>query len=118
MAASDATLDHGKGHPRACGTFPRVLSRYVKGSILTLDDAVSRMTIRPADRLGLSDKGRLTPGADGDLVIFDPETIADRASFASPLTPPAGISRVYVGGKLALQDGIILDRCAGRSVRG
>ena len=118
MVASDATLDRGMGHPRACGTFPRVLSRYVKSGILSLDDAVRRMTVMPADQLGLSQKGRLSPGADADVVIFAPERIIDRATFSDPLTPPDGIEWVLIGGRPVLRDGIILDRRAGKSVRG
>lgn len=118
MVASDATLDRGMGHPRACGTFPRLLSRYVRSGILTLDDAVRRMTVLPADQLGLSRKGRLSEGADADVVLFDPEKLIDRATFSEPLTPPAGISWVLVGGKPVLRDGTILDRRAGKSVRG
>ena len=118
MVASDATLDRGMGHPRACGTFPRVLSRYVRSGVLTLDDAVRRMTCLPADQLGLTQKGRLSAGADADVVIFDPEKLIDRATFADPLIPPAGIELVFVGGKPVLRDGVILDRRAGKSVRG
>lgn len=118
MVASDATLDRGMGHPRACGTFPRVLSRYVRSGVLTLDDAIRRMTILPAAQLGLTQKGRLSAGADADVVIFDPEKLIDRATFEAPLTPPAGIDLVFVGGKPVLRDGVILDRRAGRSVRG
>lgn len=117
MVASDATLDRGKGHPRACGTFPRVLGQYVKNGTLTLDDAIRRMTALPARQLGLSAKGTLRVGADADVLIFDPETIADRTTFAQPLTPPAGIEWVLLGGKPVLRDGLILDRRAGRSVR-
>ena len=118
MVASDATLDRGMGHPRACGTFPRVLSRYVRSGVLTMDDAIRRMTILPAAQLGLTQKGRLSVGADADVVIFDPEKLIDRATFADPLIPPAGIELVFVGGKPVLRDGVILDRRAGRSVRG
>ena len=117
MVASDATLDRGQGHPRACGTFPRVLSHYVKNGVLTLDDTIRRMTVMPADQLGFAHKGRLSVGADADVVIFDPAQIADRATFADPLTPPLGIERVIVGGKTALVNGEIQDRRAGRSVR-
>ena len=118
MVASDATLDRGKGHPRACGTFPRVLSRYLENGVLTLDEAVRRMTILPAVQLGLTQKGRLSVDADADVVIFDPERITDRATFDEPLTPPAGIEWVFISGKPVLRDGMILDRRAGRSVRG
>ena len=118
MVASDATLDRGRGHPRACGTFPRVLGQYVKNGVLTLDDAIRRMTVLPARQLGLSTKGNLSVGADADVLIFDPVTVNDRATFADPLTPPAGISWVLLGGKPVLRDGLILDRRAGKSVRG
>ena len=106
------------GHPRAAGTFPRVLGQYVRNGVLTLDDAIRRMTVLPARQLGLKAKGHLSAGADADVLIFDPETVNDRAAFAEPLTPPAGIEWVLLGGKPVLRDGLILDRRAGRSVRG
>ena len=76
------------------------------------------MTVLPAAQLGLGNKGRLSEGADADVVIFDPEQICDRATFTDPLTPPAGIGRVLIGGKPVLRDGEILDRRAGKAVRG
>ena len=118
MIGSDGTLNRGRGHPRACGTFPRVLSRYVRNGVLTLDDAVRRITAMPAAQLGLGNKGHLGIGADADVVIFDPEKIEDLATFEVPLAPPAGIDRVIVNGKTALLDGNIIHRRAGRSVRG
>ncbi len=117
MVASDATLHRGQGHPRACGTFPRVLSRYVKNGTLTLEDAIRRMTVLPARQMGFKTKGSLREGMDADVLIFDPETVADRASFAAPLTPPEGIEWVFVNGRPALEKGVILERRAGRSVR-
>ena len=118
MIGSDATLSRGRGHPRACGTFPRVLSRYVKAGVLTLDDAIRRMTAMPAAQLKLKSKGHLGVGADADVVIFDPERIVDRATFEDPLAAPEGIDRVIVNGKIVLENGTISDRRAGRSVRG
>ena len=118
MIGSDATLNRGRGHPRACGTFPRVLSRYVKAGVLTLDDAIRRMTAMPAAQLGLRNKGHLGTGADADIVIFDPDRIGDNATFDEPLTPPSGIDAVIVNGKIVLRDGKIIDRSAGRAVRG
>ena len=76
------------------------------------------MTVLPAAQLGLTQKGRLSVGADADVVVFDPEQLIDRATFADPLVPPAGIELVFVGGKPVLRDGVILDRRAGKAVRG
>ena len=118
MIGSDATLDHGRGHPRACGTFPRLLSRYVESGVLSLDDAIRRMTAMPAAQLGLKNKGQLASGADADLVIFDPAVIRDRSTFREPLKTPSGIDWVFVNGKPALENGNILDRRAGKAVRG
>ncbi len=84
MLASDGLMDAGQGHPRAAGTFPRFIDRYVKTGKLTLFRAVEKMTAMPAGRLGLTSKGHLGVGADADIVLFDPETIKDNATFHSP----------------------------------
>ena len=114
---SDATLSRGQGHPRAAGTFARFLGKYVRTGTVGLYDAISRMTAEPAARLGLRNKGHLAVGADADLVIFDPETIDDRATFREPLLPPVGIDCVIVNGVIAARDGAVLRADAGRSVR-
>lgn len=117
MVGSDGTLSQGQGHPRAAGAFPRLLGRYVRSGKLSLYDAVARMTALPAQQLGLSRKGRLCPGADADVVIFDPQTIEDRATFADPLLPPVGIACVIVNGVVAMEEGKIVCASAGRAVR-
>ena len=117
MIGSDGTLSAGQGHPRAAGAFPRVLGRYVRAGKLTLDDAIARMTSMPAKHLGLDRKGTLRVGADADVVIFDPETILDCATFADPLVSPVGIDYVLIGGEPALDHGKIVCANAGRAVR-
>lgn len=117
MLGSDGTLSSGQGHPRAAGAFPRLIARYAKKGVISLYEAVNKMTAMPANHLGLSRKGRLNVGADADVVIFDPETIEDRATFAEPLLAPKGIDYVIVNGKIAARDGSIVCRNAGKSVR-
>ena len=118
MLGSDGILNNGQGHPRAAGSFPRFLAEFARKGVLPLYDAVNKMTAMPADRLGLSNKGRLNVGADADVTIFDPETVCDGATFAEPILPPVGISHVFVGGKLAAKDCNILEANCGSAVRG
>ena len=117
LIGSDGTLSAGQGHPRAAGAFPRVLGRYVRAGKLTMDDAIARMTALPAGQLGLERKGTLRVGADADVVIFDPETILDRATFEDPLVSPVGIDYVLIGGEIALDHGTVTRADAGRAVR-
>src|SRR5262249_14281965 len=87
-------------------TFPRVLGRYVREEHwLTLPEAVRKMTSAPANRLKLTDRGRIGPGAIADLVLFNPRTVSDRSTFANPLEPPAGIEKVFVRGELVWDAG-------------
>ena len=117
MLGSDGITDNGRGHPRCAGTFPRFLSEFAKKGHLSLYEAVKKMTIMPALRLNLHQKGHLGIGADGDVTIFDYETIRDRATFADPALPPEGIAYVFVGGEMALKDGKVLKDTCGKSVR-
>ncbi|HEX4971216.1 MAG TPA: amidohydrolase family protein, partial [Steroidobacteraceae bacterium] len=97
MVASDGGID--SQHPRGAGTFPRVLGRFVREKHwLTLPDAVRKMTSLPAQRMGLPDRGSLRKGTFADLVLFDPETIIDRATFDKPLELPIGVKAVFVNG--------------------
>ena len=117
MPASDGLLDQGRGHPRAAGTFPRYLRRHVLDAGMDLCEGIRKITADPARRLGLAQKGALHPGADADVVIFDPASICDRATFEQPVLPPEGIRFVLVGGEIAVQDGHIVNADLGRSIR-
>jgi N-acyl-D-amino-acid deacylase len=98
MVASDGGI--ANNHPRGAGTFPRVLGRYVRDAgWLTLPEAIRKMTTMPAARLGLADRGIIRPGAKADLVLFDPATVLDRATFDQPRALPTGIRTVWVNGQ-------------------
>lgn len=115
--AIDGPTRRGSPHPRGAGTMPRVLSRFVRErKALTLADALHKMTARPADRVHLADRGRLTVGKAGDVVVFDAATVRDAATFANPFQYPVGISAVIVNGMVAVRDGQHLAR-AGRALR-
>lgn len=121
MIASDGRLaqpgeDHP--HPRAYGTFPRVLGRYVRERrLLTLEQAVHKMTGMSAARLGLADRGRIAEGMIADLVVFDPATVADRATFEEPHQYPVGIDQVLVSGVAVVAGGRFTDARPGRVLR-
>ena len=108
MIASDGILDHGEGHPRAAGTYARVLGRYVREQhALSLMDALRKMSFMPAQRLKLPNKGRLQIGADADITIFDPDRVVDRATFEKPAQYSEGIPYVLVNGVPAVNNGEI-----------
>ena len=121
MIASDGRLvrpGDGHPHPRWYGTFPRVLARYVRERrVLTLEDAVHKMTGQPAARLRLADRGRIAVGAHADIVVFDAATVADRATFEAPHQYPVGIEQVLVNGVAVVRDGAFTDARAGRVLR-
>jgi N-acyl-D-amino-acid deacylase len=106
-------------HPRGYGNFARVLARYVRDEkVITLEDAVRRMTAHPAAVLGLRDRGRLETGFHADVVVFDPAAIQDHASYVQPHQYATGVSHVIVNGVEALRDGEPTDARPGRFVRG
>jgi N-acyl-D-aspartate/D-glutamate deacylase len=110
--------DRGRPHPRHFGTFPRVLGRYVRDEgILALPEAIRKMTSLSADVLGLRDRGRIRVGAAADLVVFDPATITDRATFEAPHQPPVGIAAVVVNGVPVVLDGEPTGATPGRVLR-
>jgi len=101
MASSDGLLIGDKPSPRGWGTFPRYLGVYSREKgILSLEEAIRQMTSAPARRLGLSDRGLLKEGFKADLVVFDPKTVTDKATYAEPKQPPAGIDSGMVNGKV------------------
>jgi N-acyl-D-aspartate/D-glutamate deacylase len=105
-------------HPRAFGTFPRVLGRYARDTgLLTLTEAVHKMTQAPARRLGLTDRGVIRAGAYADLVAFDPRRVADRATFAAPRQAPDGITLTIVAGQIVSRDGVLTGARPGRVLR-
>ncbi|MFB7831359.1 N-acyl-D-amino-acid deacylase family protein [Streptomyces sp. NPDC056056] len=115
---SDGILQGLKPHPRAYGTFPQYLGRYVRElGVLTLEDCVAHLTSRPAARLGLTDRGLVREGHRADLVLFDPETVGAGATYASPRTLPTGIPHVLIDGVFVMEDGRRTSALAGRSVR-
>jgi N-acyl-D-amino-acid deacylase len=111
-------LGDGHPHPRAYGTFPRVLGVYVRErGVLTLEEAVRRMTTLPAQRMGLADRGRLHPGMAADLVVFNPRTVIDRATFQEPHQYPGGIPFVIVNGVVTVDDEAFMDLRPGHVLR-
>ncbi len=119
--ASDGRLvqpGEGHPHPRWYGTFPRVLGEYVRDKgVLTLEDAVRKMTSLPADHMGMLERGILSRGMIADIVVFDPETVADRSTFEDPHQYPAGIDFVIINGVVAVDNGVFDDARAGRILR-
>lgn len=120
--ASDGRLNalgDGHPHPRAYGTFVRVLDKYVKqDSVLTLAEAIRKMTSLPADRMGLTDRGKIAIGYMADITIFDPNTIREVATFTDPHHYPEGIQYVMVNGQWAIRDANFESGKAGKVLKG
>ncbi|WP_407550181.1 D-aminoacylase [Streptomyces sp. Pv4-95] len=115
---SDGILQGDKPHPRAYGTFPQYLGKYVREEgVLALEECVAHLTSRPAARLRLPDRGLVREGYRADLVLFDPDTVAAESTFEVPRALPTGIPHVLIDGRFVMADGKRTDVLAGRSVR-
>ncbi|MFM9692648.1 N-acyl-D-amino-acid deacylase family protein [Streptomyces europaeiscabiei] len=115
---SDGILRGDKPHPRAYGTFPHYLGRYVRElGVLSLEECVAHLTSRPAARLRLADRGLVREGYRADLVLFDPATVAAGSTYEAPRTLPTGIPYVLVDGRFVIEDGRRTDVLAGRAIR-
>ena len=117
--AEDGPLSKTKAHPRAFGTFPRVLGHYVREQhTMRLEEAVRKMTSLAASRVGLMDRGILRPGAFADLTVFDSRNIRDVATFQDPMHYSVGVKYVFVNGRPVVWNGAITEERPGRALRG
>lgn len=116
--AADGPLAEGVPHPRAYGTYPRVLGRYVREEgLLRWEEAIHKMTGLPASRLGLRERGTVREGAFADLVVLDPAQVIDTATFTQPHRYPEGIRQVLINGRFAVRDGQQTGALPGRVLR-
>ena len=122
MIASDGKIEiigEETPHPRAYGTYPRVLAKYVREEgLLSIEEAIRKMTSLPAQQMGFYERGVLRPGMVADIVVFDPVRIKDMATFEKPHQYAAGIQWVIVNGEIAAHDGKIRDLKSGRVLYG
>jgi N-acyl-D-amino-acid deacylase len=118
MVGTDSVLVGAKPSPRTYGSFPRILGQFVRDeAVLTLEEAVRRMTGAAAARLGLRDRGTLRDGAAADLVVFDPATVRSNATYDEPRRYPDGIDYVVVNGTLVVDEGRHTGATPGRALR-
>jgi N-acyl-D-aspartate/D-glutamate deacylase len=117
--AEDGPLSKSKAHPRAFGTFARVLAKYVRVEhTMSLEEAIRKMTSLAASRVGIMDRGILRPGMMADIAVFDPATIQDVATFNDPMHYSVGVKYVFVNGRPVLLDGKLTTERPGRALRG
>jgi len=117
--ATDGPLAGAKSHPRGWGSYPRILGHYVREEkLLTLENAINKMTGMPAERVKLRDRGFLRTGMYADITIFDPQRVIDRATFEMPNQYPEGVQYVIVNGQISVDAGKRKSTSAGRPLRG
>ena len=117
--AEDGPLSESRSHPRAFGTFARILGKYVRDEkVLRLEEAVRKMTSQPAARVQLQDRGILRPGMAADITVFDPATIRDVSTFEDPMHYSVGVRHVLVNGRAVVSDGTITGERPGKALRG
>jgi len=110
--------EKGKTHPRSVGSFPRVIGHYARDKgVMSMEEAIRKCTSLPAARLGLKDRGVLAPGYWADLIVFDPDTIIDRATYDNPWQYPEGIEAVYVNGTAVIFEGEMTGERPGMALR-
>jgi N-acyl-D-amino-acid deacylase len=118
MVGTDSTFIGAKPSPRTYGSYPRILGQFVRDeALLTLEQAVAKMTSMPAARLGLKDRGRIADGLVADLVVFDPATVRSNATHEEPRRFPTGIEQVIVNGTLVVDGGEHTGATPGRALR-
>ena len=118
MIGSDGLPSDPRPHPRLWGTFPRVLGKYAREEkLFSLSEAIRKMTSLPAERFGFKNRGRISEGFCADLVLFDPETVRDTATFSAPVSAAAGMGAVWVNGVLSYQNGNATRNRAGRFLK-
>ena len=117
--SKDGILSVGRPHPRSYGTNPRFLSQFVREhKLVTFEEAIRKMTLLPATRLGMTRRGRIAPGFAADIVVLNPETVADTATFESPHSYPIGIPHVAVNGKMVIENGEFTGSTPGKVLLG
>jgi N-acyl-D-amino-acid deacylase len=118
MIGTDAILTGGRPNPRTYGTYPYVLSQFVRNEgLFSLEEAIRKMTSAPARRLGLADRGEIRDGAKADLVVFNSATVDTAATFDDPMQYPVGIDYVCVNGQLVIDNGRHTGALPGRALR-
>ncbi|MCH2380765.1 MAG: amidohydrolase family protein, partial [Nitrososphaerales archaeon] len=118
MIGSDGVPLPGNPHPRLYGCFPRVLGKYSREEgVISMQDAIHKMTGKSAEKVNLNDRGFIKPGLNADIVIFDEDTIIDKATYEKPRVYPEGIIHVFIDGELAVKDGKQTDLRAGKVAR-